>query len=144
MAAVSSLRPAKGLGATCAAVIGAVLSCGSVRFCSSVHAGFAAVGGPFGVIGPLGVHALVGVGTEVVALALDQGGGQPFGTHLVQVGHCGGEPWNGDSGLCGGAEHAAGAGTGLGQAGAEDRKSTRLNSSHVANSYAVFCLKKKI
>src|SRR5690625_2070065 len=26
---------------------------------------------------------------------------------------------------------------------AEDRKSTRLNSSHVANSYAVFCLKKK-
>src|SRR5690554_7023533 len=25
-----------------------------------------------------------------------------------------------------------------------DRKSTRLNSSHVRNSYAVFCLKKKI
>src|SRR5439155_11938191 len=25
----------------------------------------------------------------------------------------------------------------------EDRKSTRLNSSHVANSYAVFCLKKQ-
>src|SRR5215208_426855 len=25
-----------------------------------------------------------------------------------------------------------------------DRKSTRLNSSHVANSYAVFCLKKKM
>ena len=25
-----------------------------------------------------------------------------------------------------------------------DRKSTRLNSSHVVNSYAVFCLKKKI
>src|SRR5690625_6400844 len=24
----------------------------------------------------------------------------------------------------------------------QDRKSTRLNSSHVANSYAVFCLKK--
>src|SRR5439155_10295833 len=30
----------------------------------------------------------------------------------------------------------------LGQAH-EDRKSTRLNSSHVAISYAVFCLKKK-
>src|SRR5690625_7101535 len=28
--------------------------------------------------------------------------------------------------------------------GSEDRKSTRLNSSHVATSYAVFCLKKKI
>src|SRR5690625_5413016 len=27
--------------------------------------------------------------------------------------------------------------------GGEDRKSTRLNSSHVASSYAVFCLKKK-
>src|SRR5690625_6795711 len=27
--------------------------------------------------------------------------------------------------------------------GAKDRKSTRLNSSHVAISYAVFCLKKK-
>src|SRR5690625_6733826 len=26
---------------------------------------------------------------------------------------------------------------------AEDRKSTRLNSSHVAISYAVFCMKKK-
>src|SRR5690606_40086037 len=25
----------------------------------------------------------------------------------------------------------------------QDRKSTRLNSSHVKNSYAVFCLKKK-
>src|SRR5690606_42017059 len=28
--------------------------------------------------------------------------------------------------------------------GGEDRKSTRLNSSHVNISYAVFCLKKKI
>src|SRR5690625_6260366 len=27
--------------------------------------------------------------------------------------------------------------------GGGDRKSTRLNSSHVASSYAVFCLKKK-
>src|SRR5262245_64762264 len=29
------------------------------------------------------------------------------------------------------------------QAGASDRKSTRLNSSHLGISYAVFCLKKK-
>src|SRR5690606_40667322 len=29
------------------------------------------------------------------------------------------------------------------QAGQQDRKSTRLNSSHVKISYAVFCLKKK-
>src|SRR5438067_5264963 len=27
--------------------------------------------------------------------------------------------------------------------GMQDRKSTRLNSSHVSSSYAVFCLKKK-
>src|SRR5437868_14321242 len=30
-----------------------------------------------------------------------------------------------------------------GQAALRDRKSTRLNSSHVSISYAVFCLKKK-
>src|SRR5437870_10855910 len=30
------------------------------------------------------------------------------------------------------------------QSALSDRKSTRLNSSHVAISYAVFCLKKKI
>src|SRR5690349_24214756 len=30
-----------------------------------------------------------------------------------------------------------------GDSGEEDRKSTRLNSSHVEISYAVFCLKKK-
>src|SRR5690349_23144915 len=34
------------------------------------------------------------------------------------------------------------AGGGLGEHG-QDRKSTRLNSSHVEISYAVFCLKKK-
>src|SRR5439155_23377494 len=31
----------------------------------------------------------------------------------------------------------------VGQSADRDRKSTRLNSSHVAISYAVFCLKKK-
>src|SRR5207253_9166323 len=30
-----------------------------------------------------------------------------------------------------------------GESASQDRKSTRLNSSHVAISYAVFCLKKK-
>src|SRR5690606_39563829 len=38
---------------------------------------------------------------------------------------------------------ACGAGQGGHPASAEDRKSTRLNSSHVKISYAVFCLKKK-
>src|SRR5207302_11264785 len=42
--------------------------------------------------------------------------------------------------------HLLTADTGVGDpsaATAEDRKSTRLNSSHVKISYAVFCLKKK-
>src|SRR5690625_6115395 len=38
---------------------------------------------------------------------------------------------------------AAGGGHGLPVGVGEDRKSARLNSSHVAISYAVFCLKKK-
>src|SRR5699024_12817607 len=42
-----------------------------------------------------------------------------------------------------GARRPAAAG-GLGIPGVQgDRKSTRLNSSHVSSSYAVFCLKKK-
>src|SRR5215467_6372241 len=32
---------------------------------------------------------------------------------------------------------------GAGRPGSQDRKSTRLNSSHLVISYAVFCLKKK-
>src|SRR5215813_14812193 len=43
----------------------------------------------------------------------------------------------------GGDDHAAGAVTDVGELGEGDRKSTRLNSSHVRISYAVFCLKKK-
>src|SRR5690606_40587047 len=63
----------------------------------------------------------------------------------------------GVAGLCGGGG-AGHAGAGLDHAGGADlwalarhglraggdRKSTRLNSSHVKISYAVFCLKKKI
>src|SRR5438874_4970134 len=45
----------------------------------------------------------------------------------------------------GGSESNAGHGRGDDEARADhrDRKSTRLNSSHVEISYAVFCLKKK-
>ena len=35
-------------------------------------------------------------------------------------------------------------GAGVRSVNKRDRKSTRLNSSHVVNSYAVFCLKQKI
>src|SRR5699024_11614960 len=42
------------------------------------------------------------------------------------------------------AEHRIGGGDAAGgRIGQQDRKSTRLNSSHVSISYAVFCLKKK-
>src|SRR5436309_4490894 len=42
------------------------------------------------------------------------------------------------------AIHCRVRGSGCGGSGRRDRKSTRLNSSHVKISYAVFCLKKKI
>src|SRR5699024_11233630 len=41
------------------------------------------------------------------------------------------------------APHERGARSSSDGDGAQDRKSTRLNSSHVSISYAVFCLKKK-
>src|SRR3712207_7624692 len=44
--------------------------------------------------------------------------------------------------LIGAGEHDAGAASALLNA-TQDRKSTRLNSSHANISYAVFCLKKK-
>src|SRR5690625_7089790 len=46
----------------------------------------------------------------------------------------------GEGGLAVGGDHHPLAG---GETVGLDRKSTRLNSSHVASSYAVFCLKKK-
>src|SRR5256885_6921491 len=46
--------------------------------------------------------------------------------------------------MVGGVHHAAVAAGALDdEAEAQDRKSTRLNSSHLVISYAVFCLKKK-
>src|SRR5256885_3531315 len=47
--------------------------------------------------------------------------------------------WPGDPG----PSRAAGDRPASGPAGCRDRKSTRLNSSHLVISYAVFCLKKK-
>src|SRR2546426_2011464 len=45
--------------------------------------------------------------------------------------------------LHGDARRIAAVARGVGSGGGEDRKSTRLNSSHLVISYAVFCLKKK-
>src|SRR6266480_5501373 len=40
-------------------------------------------------------------------------------------------------------QHGRGGRAGYDVVGGQDRKSTRLNSSHMSISYAVFCLKKK-
>src|SRR5699024_12519787 len=65
-----------------------------------------------------------------------------FGVFLPPVGH---RLFNGFCpfihGMVGGMKHHIE--TGAHQRISEDRKSTRLNSSHVSISYAVFCLKKK-
>src|SRR5256885_8281366 len=50
-------------------------------------------------------------------------------------------PRGGGGGGGGGGGYRGGGGGGGG--GGRDRKSTRLNSSHLVISYAVFCLKKK-
>src|SRR5262245_63444037 len=51
----------------------------------------------------------------------------------------------GDGGIAAGDGGPGGGSGGPGgrDGGGEDRKSTRLNSSHLGISYAVFCLKKK-
>src|SRR5690625_5742049 len=62
---------------------------------------------------------------------------------LVSAGTFGGYKGDFDSWLKAlGANSLRRSGTSRGREG-EDRKSTRLNSSHVATSYAVFCLKKR-
>src|SRR5690606_40780657 len=70
---------------------------------------------------PLAVAPGQGVDRAHRAGARGEGGGQGIGLFLQRHGHVAAAP----------------------AAGGEDRKSTRLNSSHVKISYAVFCLKKK-
>src|SRR5690349_23746989 len=53
------------------------------------------------------------------------------------------QPVVGDDDAAATVEHAAHDRPLAGHQLVRDRKSTRLNSSHVENSYAVFCLKKK-
>src|SRR5690625_6953902 len=76
-----------------------------------------------GTAGPLG-----GVGLRMVPGPVLQGHGEDVGDRMVQ-------------GLARGGRIVF---LRIIRSGADqDRKSTRLNSSHVATSYAVFCLKKK-
>src|SRR2546427_9027880 len=51
--------------------------------------------------------------------------------------------WGAGRGMRGGHAAVADQGAGMSAFHREDRKSTRLNSSHSQISYAVFCLKKK-
>src|SRR5437899_8341494 len=55
--------------------------------------------------------------------------------------HPGGREWDGDADDTG--QHGARWDRGTDLVDPQDRKSTRLNSSHLGISYAVFCLKKK-
>src|SRR5699024_12553018 len=68
-----------------------------------------------------GLRSLRGIGPQRRAQPLPQLGGDAVDVDLPALGA---------------QEHQVGA-------AAADRKSTRLNSSHVSISYAVFCLKKK-
>src|SRR5207253_11085150 len=75
--------------------------------------------------------ARVGTGERIEAQAAD-GGAEGHRTAL---------PNKSAMTAAGVSKRAKSASAGANSAG--DRKSTRLNSSHVASSYAVFCLKKK-
>src|SRR5437870_9178102 len=52
-------------------------------------------------------------------------------------------PTSDDAGACAGTRAGIARATSPSATAAADRKSRRLNSSHVATSYAVFCLEKK-
>src|SRR5437870_6865581 len=99
-----------------------------------------------------GTGIIVSAGTGSIAYARDPAGQlHRAGGYGWQLGDEGGGYWLGRRALDVAARAQDGRGEGstllarlLGPLGLQtDRKSTRLNSSHVAISYAVFCLKKK-
>src|SRR5690606_39548515 len=104
-------------------------------------------GGKVGEIGqPVGTHLTEEV-DERRGSRTHERGGQPSTTHerFRHATPFGGAPstWTGHRGLvrlpcCDPTDSSEDGGTRR-----RDRKSTRLNSSHVKISYAVFCLKKK-
>src|SRR5690606_41982009 len=75
-------------------------------------------------------HQHAGIQPHLITTAKGMGNGFPVGGVLI---HPDIKPWSGMLGTTFGGNYLA----------AADRKSTRLNSSHVKISYAVFCLKKK-
>src|SRR2546426_9163172 len=81
-----------------------------------------ASGGPTNVIGGFSIGLNPGLKVHEEGNAAYYGGGSAAGVVYVSIG---------DNQLLGGSNIT------------RDRKSTRLNSSHLVISYAVFCLKKK-
>ena len=67
---------------------------------------FGAVTGPKGVVGAGLIDALVGVGAEIVALALNKGGGKPVDAETVVVGQRGREYGDGLADLGGQGDDA--------------------------------------
>src|SRR2546426_9101833 len=88
---------------------------------------------------------LIGIGTLAIGLAwcvwtagsAEEGGGYGLGRTATDEEI---RAWNIDVSPTG---EGLPPGQGTAKQGAQDRKSTRLNSSHLVISYAVFCLKKK-
>src|SRR5690625_5698173 len=80
-------------------------------------------------------------GEPVGGVEVDQGDGGVGERHVGRGRHR--DPWLHHRSDHAGQPRVVG-GIGDRQRLPEDRKSTRLNSSHVAISYAVFCLKKKL
>src|SRR5699024_11954639 len=102
---------------------------------------------------PLGELRTLGTKTRIAVTSTDVGllQGAVLGSHTVTADHLqrwlsedwrhGPPAWPGTYAVV--VFHPEGATVFTDPAHALDRKSTRLNSSHVSISYAVFCLKKK-
>src|SRR5690625_5588791 len=96
---------------------------------------------PFGVIAIIGIFAVVIFSSLGVSQRADienegENGGNGEETEEVAEVAEPEEVFQNNCASCHGDDLSGGAGPDL----TSDRKSTRLNSSHVANSYAVFCM----
>src|SRR5690606_41403286 len=98
----------------------------------SVPTSFSFNASPTTAIYPLSLHDALPILPRRIARAYRRYRFGP-GAYQVALAVEGGVPWTHEASRHAGTVHLGGS----------DRKSTRLNSSHVKISYAVFCLKKK-
>src|SRR5690606_39535073 len=88
------------------------------------------------------------ISDDAAGAGLEDGAGGRPGSSGGRLGATGGQAESGGASASGGKSSSSGGASssvggrtsGSGGAGGADRKSTRLNSSHVKSSYAVFCL----